>query len=52
MVSENKYTCNEYREEMTLLGLKRRLEDPSLSEAKREEIIAEIKRLEAAMGMN
>ena len=52
MSPKTKYTCHEYREEMLLLGLRRRLEDPSLAEAEREEIIEEIKKLESAMGMN
>ena len=52
MSDTKRYGCHEYREEMVLLGLRPKLEDPRLSEAERGEIIEEIKRLEAAMGMN
>jgi hypothetical protein len=41
-----KYTCTEYRQEMILLGLSRRLNDPSLTEAERARIREEIERLE------
>lgn len=47
-----KYTCNEYREEMTLLALNRRLSDKNLPETERREIRREIARLEAAMEMD
>ena len=46
-----KYTCNDYREEMTLLGLKKRLDSETLSEEEKSEILKEIERLETAMGM-
>lgn len=46
------YTCLEYREEMTLLGLKRRLENPELSEAEKDWITKEIKKLEKHMRMD
>jgi hypothetical protein len=41
-----RYTCNDYREEMTLLGLKRRLCQPDLSEDQRKEILKEIEAIE------
>ena len=45
-----KYTCGEYRLEMRLLGLKKRLEtETSLSEAERATIEAEIQRIEEEM---
>ena len=47
-----RYTCTEYREEMILLGLKRRLEDPGLPEADRIDIQETIRRLEQQMGMD
>jgi hypothetical protein len=47
-----KYTCNEYREEMRLLGLRRRLEQQSLSEDERAKLVAEIESLERAMAMD
>ena len=40
------YTCNEYREEMILLALRRRLQQPDLAEEERKRLIGEIARLE------
>lgn len=51
-MSDNlQYTCRQYREEMILLGLRKRLSDPELSERDRAAIESEIRRLEAQMGM-
>lgn len=47
-----RYTCTDYREEMRLMGLKRLLEKQGISEAEREKALAEIKLLEAKMGMD
>jgi hypothetical protein len=47
-----KYTCVDYRSEMKLLGLKRRLEEENLSEEERDQIVQEIKELERKMYMN
>ncbi|MBW1857151.1 MAG: hypothetical protein JRI42_02595 [Deltaproteobacteria bacterium] len=47
-----KYTCVDYRSEMKLLGLKRRLEEENLSEEERVRIVQEIKELEKKMDMN
>jgi hypothetical protein len=47
----NKYTCAEYREEMMLLGLKRRLNDKEITEEERRELCREIERLEAEMNI-
>ncbi|MBT8342042.1 MAG: hypothetical protein HKP58_07935 [Desulfatitalea sp.] len=47
-----KYTCTQYREEMVLLGLKRRLSEPALNTEERKRIEKEIKKLEAQMGMD
>jgi uncharacterized membrane protein YgcG len=47
----NKYTCHEYREEMQLLGLHKRLHDKDISEEERQELKQKIKDLEASMGM-
>jgi len=44
------YTCNEYREEMILLALLRRLKDPDLSEEERVKITEEIACLEKKIG--
>jgi hypothetical protein len=45
------YTCAEYREEMTLLGLKRRLNDNNITEAEKQAICREIEKLEIAMNI-
>jgi hypothetical protein len=47
-----KYTCTDYRTEMILLGLKRRLELEDLSAEEKEEILKQIKEIEAAMGLD
>ena len=46
----NQYTCNEYREEMILLGLRQQLHNPDLSQTEREQIMQEIERLEKKIG--
>ena len=50
--NDSNYTCNEYREEMVLLGLNRRLAQKDLPETEKENIRQEIARLEAAMEMD
>lgn len=45
------YTCVEYREEMRLLGLQRRLAEADLTAEQREEILKQIKVLEVCMGI-
>ena len=50
--NDSKYTCNEYREEMVLLGLNRRLARKDLPEMEKEKIRQEIARLEAVMEMD
>lgn len=53
MAGNQRYTCTDYREEMRLIGLRRRLrEDTTLSEEEKETLRAEIRRLEAEMGMD
>lgn len=44
------YTCNEYREEMILLGLRQKLLQPDLTAEEREKLLKEIARLEKAIG--
>jgi hypothetical protein len=44
-----KYTCNEYRQEMILAGLKKRLTQTDLSEWEVSEIEKEIYRIEKVM---
>ena len=51
MSSNSPYTCNEYREEMVLLGLQRRLHAEDISEEERKSLKERIKDLEASMGM-
>jgi hypothetical protein len=46
------YTCNEYRQEMILLAMRRKLQDDSLEEAERRRLCEEIARLEERMGMD
>jgi hypothetical protein len=46
------YTCNDYREEMMLLGLKRRLsQDEQLTAAEKKELVQQIRRLEESLQM-
>jgi hypothetical protein len=52
MSSAGKYTCTEYREEMILLGLKRRLADPALPEKEKRILRERISRLKQEMGMD
>lgn len=49
---KSRYTCSEYREEMMLLGLKRRLHAEDVSEEERKSLEERIKDLESSMGMN
>lgn len=46
------YTCRDYREEMQLLALRRRLEDRGISEGEKKKLLAEIRRLEARMKLD
>ena len=52
MQPKGKYTCSEYRQEMILLGLKRQLADPQLSDADRVRLTEKIRELEQQMGMD
>jgi hypothetical protein len=45
------YTCSDYRAEMILLSLERRLNQPDLAEKEKKEIEAEIEKIKAEMGM-
>jgi len=51
MSDQNKYTCNEYRQEMILLSLQMRLNKEALPETEKEKIKKEIQQLKAAMDM-
>ena len=46
------YTCADYRIEMILLSLRQRLQREDLSEEERNDIILQIKKLEAAMALD
>jgi hypothetical protein len=51
-ISKNAYGCSDYRREMTLLGLKKRLNDTGLSTEERQAITDEIQRLESETGLD
>jgi len=46
------YTCNEYRQEMMLLGLENRLSSENLTDEEKRNLVEEIKKLEAVMCMD
>lgn len=46
------YTCNEYREEMILLGLQRQLAAADLSPERKQALLTEIARVETLMGLD
>jgi hypothetical protein len=46
------YTCREYREEMILLSLQKKLAAPDLSPEEKQQILREIAEVEARMGMD
>lgn len=50
--NKNRYTCNEYREEMILLGLQRRLSQKDLTEEERQKLLLEISNVEKQMGLD
>lgn len=50
--SPTPYTCKEYRAEMILLALHKRLQQPNISENDRREIAREIASLEKKIGMS
>ena len=45
------YTCNEYRDEMILAALRKRLEQEDLSESERAILLQDIAELEEKMGL-
>jgi hypothetical protein len=45
------YTCTEYRQEMILLGLQRRLADPNLEPAEKQRLEEQIRKIEKDMDM-
>ena len=52
MNNDKKPTCNDYRQAMMLLGLRRRLAEEDLSDGEKKAICTEIKRLEESMQLN
>ncbi|MEW6486822.1 MAG: hypothetical protein AB1578_02785 [Thermodesulfobacteriota bacterium] len=48
---ERTYTCSDYREEMRLLGLRRRLEQEGVSREERVRLLQEIEQLERNLAM-
>ena len=48
---KGKYNCSDYREEMILLGLRRRLNHADISADERKEVIEEIEDIEKQMGL-
>lgn len=52
MSPRKKYTCSDYREEMRLIGLRKRLRESELSREEKQLIEAEIARLEKALQLN
>lgn len=52
MREKSTYTCRDLRTEMTILGLRRRLQDPSLDQREREKTEARLRELEAEAGMD
>ncbi len=48
----SKYTCNEYREEMILLGLQKQLARQDLTETEKENLLRDISRVEKQMGLD
>ncbi len=51
-IKNNSYGCSDYRKEMILLGLKKRLNDAGLSAVERQAIMDEIQRLESETGLD
>ncbi len=52
MMQKKNYTCSDYREEMRLIGLKKRLHEESLSPTEKQVIEAEINELEKILQMD
>jgi hypothetical protein len=46
------YTCSDYREEMRLIGLKKRLSEENLSRTEKQALEAEIAKLEKTLQLN
>ena len=51
-MTKPRYTCSDYREEMILAGLQRRLASGKLDPEEARKVKTEIKKLEKAMGLD
>ena len=51
-MTHSDYTCNDYRQEMILLSLIRRLEDADLPESERQLLRRQIEKLETDLKMS
>jgi hypothetical protein len=51
MTKSPDHTCADYREEMILLGLRRRVEDPDISKEEKTAILSRIQELEKSLDM-
>jgi hypothetical protein len=49
-IKNTRYTCTEYREEMVLLALQRKLQNPALNREEKETLRKEIAELEIRIG--
>lgn len=52
MEKKERYGCSDYRREMILVGLKKRLAAPGLTERERESLESEIEKLEKEMSLD
>ncbi len=52
MMQKKKYTCSDYREEMRLISLKKRLNEEALSPTEKQIIAAEINKLERTLQLD
>ncbi len=51
-LGQGTYSCQDFRTEMVILGLRRRLQNPALSKEEREQILSRLRELEAEAGMD
>jgi hypothetical protein len=47
-----RYTCNDYRQEMMLAGLRKQLANANLDESEKKQLEEQIRQLEAEMGLD
>ena len=52
MMPKETYTCSDYREEMRLIGLKKRLNEETLTPTEKQIIEAEINELEKTLQLD